>query len=232
MRVPDVEGSASIEPLVSEMVAEGDGRGEVTQMAPTAALVEIAAVAGSLRAESWTRRLLRPTTELLPANVRLTIWDGLGEVPLFSEDLESGLAPSAVAGMRELIERSDALLIATPEYNKSIPGVLKNALDWVSRPYGQTVLRDKPVGAVGTSPLPTGGASALSDVQRMLTLLGAEVIEADLAIGQVHTRIDAEGRISDRELAARVTELLVKVARLLVNVASSARARCLVLDDV
>ncbi len=78
---------------------------------------------------------------------------------MFDEDLESGPAPAAVADMRALIERSDAVLVVTPEYNQSIPGVLKNALDWASRPYGQTVFKDKPVAVVGTSPLPSGGAS-------------------------------------------------------------------------
>jgi chromate reductase len=175
--------------------------------------IEIAAFAGSLRAASWARALLRAATEWLPDNARLTIWDGLGAVPLFNEDLEIGPVPDAVEDLRELIRRSDALLIVTPEYNMSIPGVLKNALDWASRPFGQTVLKDKPVAAVGTSPLPTGGASALSDVKRVLTLLGAEVVGAELAIGQVHTRIDAEGRISDPGLAGQIKELLVKMAQ-------------------
>ena len=180
---------------VEDQGAALDRRDDVTPMAGTTEHVEIAAIAGSLRAASWARASLRAIAELLPGDVRLTIWDGLGAVPLFNEDLETGPAPDAVADMRELIDESDALLIATPEYNRSIPGVLKNALDWASRPYGQTVLKDKPVAVVGTSPLPTGGASALSDVRTALALLGADVVEADLAIGQVHTRIDAGGRI-------------------------------------
>ena len=109
--------------------------------------------------------------------------------------------------------RSDALLIATPEYNTSIPGVLKNALDWASRPYGESVLENKPVVAIGTSPLPTGAASALSDLQRVLTAVHAQVIEAELAIPQVHTRIDAQGRIPDPELAARIRQLVIKVVQ-------------------
>ena len=177
---------------------------------PTSPL-EIVAIAGSLRTSSWARALLRAVSDRLPVGVRLTIWDGLGSVPPFNEDLESGPPPSAVADMRALIERSDVLLIATPEYNASMPGFLKNALDWASRPYGSSVLTGKPVAAVGTSPLPTGGASALSDLQRLLTLIGAKVVEAELAIAQVHTRIDPEGRIADPELAERVTRLLIKV---------------------
>lgn len=171
-----------------------------------------------MRAGSWAKALLRASTEFLPAEVEFTIWDGLGAVPLFNEDLEGGPAPAAVADLRQLIDRCDALVIVTPEYNRSIPGVVKNALDWASRPYGQTVLKDKPVAALSTSPLPTGGASALSEVHKVLTLLGAAVVEANMAIGQVHTRIDAEGRISDPDLAARLTELLV-------NVVNYARAR-------
>jgi chromate reductase len=113
--------------------------------------------------------------------------------------------------MRQVIDRSDALLIATPEYNTSMPGVLKNALDWASRPYGGSVLQNKPVAAIGTSPLPTGAASALSDLKRVLTAVRAEVIEAELAIPQVHTRVDAHGSISDSELADRIRQLLVTV---------------------
>jgi chromate reductase len=145
-------------------------------------------------------------------NVDLTIWDALERVPLFNEDLESGPVPEAVADMREIIDRSDALLIVTPEYNQSIPGVLKNALDWASRPYGQTVLKDKPVAAVATSPLPTGGASALADVRKVITILGADVIEAELSVPQVHTRFDAEGLICDPQLADQMDQLLTKIA--------------------
>jgi chromate reductase, NAD(P)H dehydrogenase (quinone) len=178
----------------------------------TAVPVEIAAIAGSLRAASWARSLLRAAANREPVNVRIIIWNGLGTVPLFNEDAEDPV-PRGVAEMRQLIEKSDAVLIATPEYNQAIPGVLKNALDWASRPPGRSVLANKPVAVVGTSPLPTGAASALSDVQEVLSALRADVVEAHLAIGQVHTRINAEGEISDPELAVRVTELVVKLAQ-------------------
>lgn len=181
-------------------------------VAETGTPVEIAAIAGSLRAGSWARALLRAAVRHQPADVRLTVWDGLGSVPLFNEDAEDPV-PSGVDEMRQLIARSDALVIATPEYNRAIPGVMKNALDWASRPYGASVLTGKPVAVVGTSPLPTGAASAVSEVERVLTALRAEVVDAELAIGQVHTRIGADGEISDPELAVRVTELLDKLAR-------------------
>jgi chromate reductase len=184
----------------------------------TKAHVEVAAIAGSLRAGSWARSLLRATARRLPDHIVLNVWDGLHAVPLFNEDLESGPPPAAVAEMRHLVERSDALVIATPEYNQSIPGVMKNALDWASRPFGQSVLTGKPVAAVGTSPLPTGGASALSDVRKVLTILGADIVEADLTVAEVHTRIDAEGSFSDPDLALRVTRLVVNVATRAVTV--------------
>ncbi len=174
--------------------------------------VEIAAIGGSLRSASWARSLLRALVNRQPDYVRITVWDGLGKVPLFNEDAEDPL-PGGVAEMRQLMEKSDALLIVTPEYNQAIPGVLKNALDWASRPPGGSVLTNKPVAVIGTSPLPTGAVSALSDVKAVLSALRADVIEADLAIGQVHARIDAKGEISDPELAVRVMELLVKLAR-------------------
>jgi chromate reductase, NAD(P)H dehydrogenase (quinone) len=177
----------------------------------TTGQIKIGAIAGSLRAASFARSVLRAASKQLPPNVELTIWVWLESVPPFSEDAESGPLPLAVADLRALIERSDALLIATPEYNTSMPGVLKNALDWASRPYGASALQDKPVAAIGTSPLPTGAATALSDLKRVLTATRADVIEADLAIGNVHTRVDAEGRISDPDLAARVDQLLAKV---------------------
>ena len=213
MRIGTVKRSGASGPHPAPEFGTGPNKGhEGTKVVGGTSQVEIAAFAGSLRSASWARALLQAAAELAPTDVRVTIWDGLGAVPPFNEDLENGQAPSAVADLRELIQASDALMIVTPEYNRAVPGVLKNALDWRSRPYGHTVLKSKPVAVVGTSPLPTGGASALSDVERVLTALGAEVVEAELTVGQVHARIDAEGRISDPELATRITELLVKVA--------------------
>lgn len=185
--------------------------GDATPATGSDAPIEIAAIAGSLRTASWARSLLRAAAAHLPAGTALTIWDGLGDLPFFNEDLESGPAPAAVADMRALIERSDAVLVVTPEYNQSVPGVLKNALDWASRPYGETVFKHKPVAVVGTSPLPSGGASALAAVARVLALIGADVVEADLAVSLVHTRLDAEGRIADPELADRIAAVLATV---------------------
>jgi chromate reductase, NAD(P)H dehydrogenase (quinone) len=212
MPVPVVGGSAAIDRSLAPMVAaEGSNGDNAVAMRGTPGHLEVAAIAGSLRAASWARTLLRATAKQLPPNINLTIWDCLEAVPPFNEDAESGAVPTAVSDLRRLIDRSDAVFIATPEYNTSIPGVLKNALDWASRPFGKSVLRNKPVAAVGTSPLPTGGASALSDLRRVLTGIGAEVVEAELAVAHVHTRIDAGDAISDPELAAQFKQLILKV---------------------
>jgi len=173
---------------------------------------KIAAISGSLRTGSWARALVRAAAKRLPAGVDLTIWDGLEGIPPFNQDREDDPVHPAVAEMRELIAGCDVLLIVTPEYNHSMPGVLKNALDWASRPYGSCVLQGKPVAAVGTSPLPTGGASALSDLTRLLTAIRAELIETDLTVPLVHTRIDSKDQFCDAELAGRVDQLLAKVA--------------------
>jgi chromate reductase, NAD(P)H dehydrogenase (quinone) len=173
--------------------------------------VKIAGIAGSLRGGSYARSLLYAAEDLLPSNVDLAVWEGLGDVPLFNEDLESGPVPSGVADMRETVAASDAVLIVTPEYNQSVPGVLKNALDWASRPYGQSVLTGKPIAVVGTSPLPTGAGSALADVERVVRVLRADVVEAELTIPAVHTRFDDEGHIADAELATRMGQLFTRV---------------------
>jgi chromate reductase len=151
--------------------------------------VTVTGIAGSLRAGSHARALLRTAARHMPPGFRLTIWDGLAGVPPFSEDLEAAPAPDAVAELRQLIGAADAVLIVTPEYNGSVPGQLKNALDWASRPRGAAVLEGKPAAVISTSPSPHGGAWALADLRKILTVIGADPVEAGLAVPQVHTRL-------------------------------------------
>src|SRR5215471_18600738 len=137
----------------------------------------IAGIAGSLRAGSHTRALLRAAASHVPPGLRLTIWEALATVPPFSEDLEAASAPGAVAELRQLIGAADAVLIVTPEYNGSVPGQLKNALDWASRPRGAAVLEGKPAAVISASPSPRGGAGALADLRKILFVAGANVAE-------------------------------------------------------
>ena len=155
--------------------------------------VTIAAIAGSLRAGSHTRALLRAAASDLPPGIRLTIWDGLAHVPPFSEDAEAGPAPAGVAALRALIAGAGAVLIVTPEYNGSIPGQLKNALDWASRP--------------------RGGAWALADLRKVLTVTGAGLTGTELAIPRVHTQLTPGGHIADPALRGRITALISDLAQ-------------------
>lgn len=172
----------------------------------------IAGIAGSLRAGSHTRALLRAAASHVPPGVRLTIWDALATVPPFSEDLEAAPVPSAVAELRQLIGDADAVLIVTPEYNGSVPGQLKNALDWASRPRGAAVLEGKPAMVISASPSSGGGAWALADLRKILFIAGTDVAETGLVVPQVHTRLTPAGQLADPGLARHISELLSELA--------------------
>jgi chromate reductase, NAD(P)H dehydrogenase (quinone) len=164
----------------------------------------IVAISGSLRRESFNRKLVEAAMHELPADVELEIWDGLAEVPPFSEDLEDGPAPAAVAGFRRAIAAADGVLIATPEYNGSIPGQLKNALDWASRPYRDSALTGKPVAVIGASPSPGGAASAQADLRRVLARSGAEVADGQLEVAHAPRQFDEFGRLLNEPLRSRL----------------------------
>src|SRR5438067_12034035 len=113
--------------------------------------MKVLGISGSLRRESHNTALLRAAGELLPDDVEFELWDGLKAVPPYDEDDDVDPAPAAVADLRSVIAGADAILVATPEYNHSIPGQLKNALDWASRPLATNPFRNKPVAVVGAS---------------------------------------------------------------------------------
>jgi chromate reductase len=174
----------------------------------------ILGIAGSLRQGSYNRRLLNAAAELAP-NARLVVWEGLKSVPPFDEDDEHA-PPRAVLELREAITGADAVLFATPEYNRSIPGQLKNAIDWASRPRQNAVLAGKPVAVIGASPSPLGPRAAQADTRKALAAAGARVLDRELAVARAHERIDGHGRLIDEEiagrLAAHLAELLARAA--------------------
>jgi chromate reductase, NAD(P)H dehydrogenase (quinone) len=139
------------------------------------------------------------------------LWDGLKLVPPFDEDDEQDPG-AAVLELRDAIERADAVLIATPEYNASVPGQLKNALDWASRPYGATVLGGKPVAVVGVSPLPTGAARAQAQARVLLALIGAQVIDAELALARAQEQFDGIRQTCSPEHRRGLSRLLQQLA--------------------
>jgi chromate reductase, NAD(P)H dehydrogenase (quinone) len=135
-----------------------------------------------------------------------------GPVPPFNEDLEGGPAPVAVAELRRVITDADGVLIATPEYNGSIPGQLKNALDWASRPRGAAVLEGKPVATLSASPSRRGGQGAQADLRKVLGVIGAEIRGEEIAVPHIHEQFDEHGGLVDRELRGHLRSTMAALA--------------------
>jgi chromate reductase len=168
--------------------------------------MKVLAISGSLRGGSHNTKLLRAAAEFLPDDVEFELWDGLKAVPPYDEDDDKDPAPAAVTRLRAAIAGADAVLIATPEYNSSLPGQLKNALDWASRPVATSVLRNKPVAVIGASIGAFGAVWAQGELRKVLAAIGARVVEAEVAVGHAHERFDDEGRLSDEELRGQLVE--------------------------
>jgi chromate reductase len=188
--------------------------------------VRILGISGSLRADSYNTKLLRAAADLLPRDVELELWSGLKAVPPYDEDDDVQPAPAAVAELRAAIAAADAVLFATPEYNASIPGVLKNALDWVSRPLRSNPLRSKPVAVVGASTGAFGAVWSQAELRKVLASIGARVVEGDVAVGHAPSRFDERGRLADEQLLEQLIEvvaaLVSEVAPVPVELAASA----------
>ena len=172
----------------------------------------VLAISGSLRRGSFNTGALRAAAEVAPPGMRVTLAE-LRDIPLYDEDrrLAEGFPPP-VAALREAIRKADALLLATPEYNYSFSGVLKNAIDWVSRPPQQPFL-GKPLAVIGVSPGITGAIRAQWQLRPVLAGLGAQVLfRPELAIGGAREKFDADGRLRDGETRERLAKLLEALA--------------------
>ena len=170
--------------------------------------MKVLAISGSLRRDSYNTKLLRAAEELLPPDVELELYEGLKEVPPYDEDDDGHTAPRPVATLRKAIADADAILIATPEYNASIPGQLKNALDWVSRPVATNTLRNKPVAVVGASTGAFGAVWSQAELRKVLATIGARVVEGDIAVGHAPTRFDEDGYLVDADLREQLGEVV------------------------
>jgi chromate reductase, NAD(P)H dehydrogenase (quinone) len=170
--------------------------------------MKVLAISGSLRSDSHNGRLLRAATEHFPQDVQVEIWDGLRSVPPYDEDDDGDKAPVEVARLRAAIAGADALLFATPEYNSSIPGQLKNALDWASRPKAESVLLNKPVAVIGASTGAFGAVWAQAELRKVLSASGARVVDAEVALGHAHERFDARGTLVDVNLDEELGEVV------------------------
>lgn len=171
-------------------------------------MATVLAISGSLRRESWNTQLLRAAEELLPADAELVFYDALRDVPHYDGDADVEPAPPAVAELREALAAADAVLFATPEYNSSVPGALKNALDWASRPLATNALRNKPVAVVGSSTGAFGAVWAQAELRKVLAAIGARVVEGELPVGHAPTRFDERGDLADDQLREQYGEIL------------------------
>jgi chromate reductase len=174
--------------------------------------MRVLGISGSLRRGSHNRRLLRAAGEALPPGAVLVEWDGLAGLPAFDEDLEEA-PPEPVQDLLEAIEDADALLIATPEYNASLPGALKNALDWASRPFPDNVLRDKPSAVIGASTGLFGAVWAQAEVRKVLKAAGAKVLDAELPVGMADGAFTHDGALAEPDLAERLEDVLGDLLR-------------------
>ena len=166
------------------------------------------AISGSLRREWHNAKLLRAAGDLLPPPAQLEFLDGLADVPPYNEDDDVDPAPLAVQRLRGAIAAADAVLIATPEYNQSIPGVLKNALDWASRPFPANAFRGKPVAVIGASTSMFGAVWAQAELRKVLGAIGARVVEDDLPVSTAEEAFDAQFKLVSSEQHQKLAEIL------------------------
>jgi chromate reductase len=180
--------------------------------------MRVLAISGSLRRDSYNTRLLRAAAEVAPAGVEIELYPPhlLGAIPPYDADVDDLGVPQAVTGLKHAVASADAVIVATPEYNSSIPGQLKNALDWVSRPLAESPFRGKPTTVVGASPSAYGAVWAQADLRKVLGALGARIVEAEVAVAHAGARFDESGRLIDEEtreqLAQAVGDLVDAVA--------------------
>jgi len=173
--------------------------------------MRVLGISGSLRRDSLNSALLRVAAERLPAGAELIEFEALREIPLYDADLEAGPTPAAVRELRRAMRAADAVLIATPEYNHSIPGVLKNALDWASRPAGQSALNGKPAAVIGASTGMFGAVWAQAETRKVLGALGGRVIETELPVARAD-RLLVDGRLElDPRQSEQLDELLAEL---------------------
>jgi chromate reductase len=170
--------------------------------------MKVLGISGSLRRDSHNRRLLFEAAELLPLDVELELYEELKSLPPYDEDDDGEEGPPEVERLRDAITGADAILIATPEYNSSVPGQLKNAVDWASRPRGAASIAGKPVAVIGTGTGSFGGVWAQAELRKILRTAGARVVDGEVAVPRAHVQLAEDGRLLDDELRERAQVLL------------------------
>jgi NAD(P)H-dependent FMN reductase len=175
--------------------------------------VRILALVGSLRAGSHNRQLAEAAVKLAPEGAEVNLFEGLAEIPFYNEDIDvEGSIPAAAVKLREAADAADGLILFTPEYNGTIPAVLKNAIDWLSRPYGAGALSGLPVAVVGTAFGQFGGVWAHDETRKSAGVAGAKVLEdVKLSIPGSLTRFAETHPADDAEVAAQLTEVIARL---------------------
>ena len=175
--------------------------------------MRILAIPGSLRRDSHNARLLRHIVEQAPAGVEVELWENLKSIPPYDEDDDHGpwSRPESLRSLADAVDRADVVLFSTPEYNHSIPGALKNALDWLSRPLAESPLRNKPVGVFGASTGLFGAVWAQAELRKVLAAMGARVADRELPVGLAAEAFTPEGRLADPDLELVLADLLAEL---------------------
>ncbi|HEY8001592.1 MAG: NADPH-dependent FMN reductase [Vicinamibacteria bacterium] len=174
--------------------------------------MRILAIPGSVRRDSHNARLLRHAAERAPEGVEIEVWEGLKSIPPYDEDDDGPMPLRPVAELRQAIADADGLLIATPEYNSSIPGVLKNAIDWASRPRATTPLQGKPAAVIGATTGSFGAVWAQAELRKVLASTGARVVDLDLPLSKAHEAFDDGGALISSDHDDRMLEVLGALA--------------------
>jgi chromate reductase len=170
--------------------------------------MRVLAISGSLRSGSNNTALLRALREEAPEGVEVELWHGLKEIPPYDADDDVVPGPAAVDAFRELVREVDAVFFATPEYNSSVPGALKNALDWASRPMATNAFRNTPVAVISSSAGAFGGVWAGAELRKVLGAMGARVTDAELAVAHAHEKLDDDGHLADDDVRQGLRESL------------------------
>jgi chromate reductase len=170
--------------------------------------MRVLAISGSLRDASNNTALLRALREEAPVGVKIEIWTGLKEIPPYDQDDDVHPGPEQVEAFRSLVREADAVFFATPEYNSSVPGALKNALDWGSRPHATNAFRNKPVAVIASSAGAFGGVWAAAELRKVLGAMGARVTDAEVAVGHAAEKFDGDGNLVDGDVLDDLREAL------------------------
>lgn len=173
--------------------------------------INVLALVGSLRAASVNRQIAELAAEKAPDGVSVRTYDGLGDIPFYSEDIDGENAPAPAEHLRVAVADADAVLVVTPEYNGSIPAVVKNAIDWLSRPYGQSAVNGKPLAVVGAAGGQYGGVWAHDETRKSFGVAGANVVDA-LTLSIPFATLDGKHPRENAELVVEVDDVLTKLA--------------------